>query len=168
MSIVLVLIFVIFASLIQIPGIQNKIIHYATSFVSNKTHTRVEIKNISISFPKSVVIEGLFMEDLQKDTLMYVGKAKINISFRDLLADKISINNLGLENANLRVIRITADSLFNYSFLLTAFSDKSNQTKVKPPSTSKWTFNANNVKLKNIRFRYQDKYKGINSEKYKK
>jgi len=160
--IALMLIFVIIASLIQIPGIQNKIIHYATSFVSNKTHTRVEIKNISISFPKSVVIEGLFMEDLQKDTLIYVGRAKINIAFKDLLSDKISINNFGLENASLKVIRITADSLFNYNFLLTAFGDKTNQTKVKSPSTSKWTFSANNVKLKNTRFRYEDKYRGIN------
>jgi hypothetical protein len=161
-AIVIVLILVIVAALIRIPGIQNKIVHYATSFVSNKTHTRVEIKNISISFPKSVVIEGLFMEDLQKDTLIYVGRAKINIAFKDLLSDKISINNFSLENASLKVNRITADSLFNYNFLLTAFSDKANQIKVKSPSTSNWTFSAKNVKLKNTRFSYKDKCRGIN------
>src|ERR1035437_4401904 len=75
-----VLFFFILALLIQIPAIQTKIIHYATSFVSNKTHTRVEIKHVSISFPKSVVIEGLYLEDLKKDTLLYAGKAKVNRS----------------------------------------------------------------------------------------
>ena len=67
---VFVLLFLILAAIIQIPAVQNKIVHYATTFVSNKTHTRVEIENVSISFPKSVVIEGLFLEDLQKDTLI--------------------------------------------------------------------------------------------------
>jgi len=79
-----VLFFFILALLIQIPGIQTKIVHYATSFVSNKTHTKVEIKHISISFPKSVVIEGLYLEDLKKDTLLYAGKAKVNMALYDL------------------------------------------------------------------------------------
>lgn len=157
-AIVFVFILVLVASLIQIPGIQNKIIHYATSFVSNKTHTRVEIKNISISFPKTVVFEGLFIEDLQQDTLIYVGRAKVNIAFKDLLSDKISINNFVLENGSLRVNRITADSLFNYNFLLTAFIDTTRHL----PSTSKWIISVNNGKFKNIRFRYEDKYRGIN------
>src|SRR5665647_1200153 len=82
----LVLIFILIAVLIQIPAIQTKIVHYATSFVSNKTHTKVEIKHVSISFPKSVVIEGLYLEDLKKDTLLYSEKAKVNIALYDLLS----------------------------------------------------------------------------------
>src|ERR1035437_9972293 len=88
-----VLLFVIIAVLIQVPAVQNKIVRYATSFVSNKTHTRVEIKHISISFPKSVVIKGLFLDDLYKDTLLYAGEAKVNIAFKDLLKSKINIKS---------------------------------------------------------------------------
>ena len=161
-TIVLVLIFVIIAALIQIPVVQNKIVHYATSFVSNKTHTRVEIKNISISFPKSVVIEGLYLEDLKKDTLLYAGKAKVNIALYDLFNYKIAINSFALEDVNLKLNSTKTDSLFNYNFLLTAFSDTTNQTKVKPQSTSKWTFSIDNVSLKNIRLHYDDEYGGMN------
>ena len=159
----LVLLFVIIAVLIQIPLIQNKLVHYATSFISGKTHSRVEIKNISISFPKSVVIKGLFMEDLQKDTLLYVGEAKVNIAFKDLLFNKISINNFAVEDVSLNAKRILTDSLFNFNFLLTAFSDTTNQTKVNPQSTSKWIFSVDNVSLKNIRLHYDDKYGGMNA-----
>ena len=77
---VLVIIFEIIAALIQVPGVQKKIVNYATSFVSGKTRTKAEIKNIRISFPKSVVIEGLYFEDLKKDTLVYAEKAKVNMS----------------------------------------------------------------------------------------
>src|SRR5450759_580127 len=162
LAIVLVLIFVIIAALIQIPVVQNKIVHYATSFVSNKTHTRVEIKNISISFPKSVVIEGLYLEDLKRDTLLYAGKAKVNIALYDLFNYKIAINSFALKDVNLKLNSTKTDSLFNYNFLLTAFSDTTNQTKVKPQSTSKWTFSIDNVSLKNIRLHYDDEYGGMN------
>src|ERR1035437_5636948 len=93
---VFVLLFLIIAGIIQIPAVQTKIVHAATSFVSNKTHTRVEIDHVSISFPKSVVIEGLFLEDLSKDTLLYAGKAKVNMALYDLLYSKIAINYFDL------------------------------------------------------------------------
>jgi len=160
--VVFVLIFIIVAGLIQIPAIQNKIIHSVTSYVSNKTHTRVEIKNISISFPKSVIIKGLFLDDLQKDTLLYAGEAKVNIAFKDLLKSKINIKSFSLEGVNLHIKRSATDSLFNYNFLLTAFSSPTPPGKVIPPSPSKWTFNMDDVSLKNIRLHYDDAYGGMN------
>lgn len=159
---VFVLIFIVIGVLIQIPGIQNKIIHKVTSYVSNKTHTKVEIKNISISFPKSIVIKGLFLNDLQKDTLIYAGKVKMNIVFKNLLLNKISVNNFTLENVNLNINRIATDSLFNYNFLFTAFSNGKNQINVKPQAKSKWTFSIDKVNLKNIRLHYNDEYGGTN------
>ena len=92
-----VLIFIIIAVLIQIPAIQSKLTNYATSFISGKTHTRVSIKKINISFPKSVVIEGLYLEDIKKDTLLYAGEVKVNIAFKDLFNHKIHISSLALE-----------------------------------------------------------------------
>jgi translocation and assembly module TamB len=39
----------------------------------------IELEKIAISFPKSVVIKGLYLEDVQKDTLLYAGEVKVNI-----------------------------------------------------------------------------------------
>ena len=79
---IFVLLFLVVAGIIQIPAVQTKIVHFATTFVSNKTHTKVEIKNVSIAFPKSVVLKGLYLEDLQKDTLIFAREANINIVLR--------------------------------------------------------------------------------------
>ena len=157
----LVLLFVIIAALIRIPAIQNKIVHFATTFISDKTHTRVEIKSISISFPKSVVIEGLFLEDIQKDTLFFVRKAKINIALYDLISNEISISSFALENATINLYSTGTDSLFNYNFLLKAFSDTTTITKINPKSASKWTFSIDKVRLKKIRLRYDDEFGGM-------
>ena len=161
MVIIIVFIFLLIAALIQIPSIQNKIVRYTTSLVSNKTHTKVEISHVSISFPKSVVIEGLYMEDLNKDTLLFAGKAKINIALYSLLSSKINISSLALEDATVKLHSTKTDPLFNYNFLLTAFSDTSSQAISATPVQSKWTFTLDNVTLVNVRFSYHDEYAGM-------
>ncbi|HAH26222.1 MAG TPA: hypothetical protein DCL77_21070, partial [Prolixibacteraceae bacterium] len=157
----LVFIFLLLAILIQVPSIQTRVVQYATSYVSNKTHTKVEIKHLSISFPKSIVLEGLFLEDLNKDTLVYAGKAKVNIALYDLLKSKIVVNYFGLDNVNINLYNSAKDSLFNYNFLLTAFSDTTAQAKADTTS-SKWTYSLKEVSLKNIRLHYDDQFGGMN------
>ncbi len=158
----ILLLFIGIALLIQIPIIQTKLVHYAISFVSNKTHTKVELKSISISFPKSVALEGFYMEDENKDTLLYAGELKVNISFSDLLSNKIHVSSFALEDVNANLNRLENDSLFNYNFLIGAFSDTIKSKKNDAPKKSNWTFSIDNINLKNIRLHYDDNYGGMN------
>jgi len=157
-----VLLFTLIFIIIQIPSVQTKLVRYATSLVSDKTHTKIEISKVSISFPKSVVIEGLYLEDLKKDTLLFAGKAKINLALYSLLSSKINISTLALENAVVKLYSTKSDPLFNYNFLLTAFSDTTNQAVADSSAQSKWTFSLGEVSLKNIRFQYHDEFLGMN------
>ncbi|MBA4410543.1 MAG: translocation/assembly module TamB domain-containing protein [Bacteroidota bacterium] len=162
MVIISVLIFILIAALIQIPSIQTRIVHYATSIISNKTHTKVEISHVSIIFPKSVVVEGLYLEDENKDTLLYAGKAKVNMALYDLLRNKIAISSFHLEEAIIKLHNTLTDPLFNYNFLLTAFGDTAIQVIADTQTASKWTFSIDNVYLTNVSFSYNDEYAGIN------
>lgn len=155
-----VIFFFIIAVLIQLPAIQTKIIRYATTFVSDKTHTKVDINDIYISFPQSVHIQGLFLEDIKQDTLLYAGNLKVNISLNDLFSKKINIKSVSLEDVKLNLNRTEKDSLFNYNFLITSFSDTSTQKKSESKTKSDWKFNIDNVNLKNIQFNFNDKYGG--------
>lgn len=160
-ALIVVFIFLIVAALIRIPSIQTKIVQSATSFISNKTHTKVELNKVSISFPKSIVIEGLYLEDLQKDTLLFAGKAAVNIALLDLLSSKITINSFKLNNTILQLYNSPTDPLFNYNFLLTAFNDTTQKAEPDTLSVSKWTFNIDEIQLKNFRFLYHDAYAGM-------
>ncbi|HLP06160.1 MAG TPA: hypothetical protein VK152_12095, partial [Paludibacter sp.] len=154
--------FLAIAGIVQIPFVQNKIVNGATAFVSNKTHTSVTINNVGISFPKTVVIVGLFLNDRQKDTLLYAGKTRINISLISLLFNKIAVNSFQLEDMSLNLYNSETDSAFNYNFLLDAFSGDT-KTPEKPGKTS-WTFDIGNVSLKNIRLHYNDRYGGTDAQ----
>ena len=158
--VIVMLCLLLIAGLIQIPSIQNKIVQYATTFISKKTHTRVELKNIRISFPKSIIINGLYLEDQKKDTLIYAGKAKLNIALYSLFVNKISISSFTLEDATVKLYSTQTTPQFNYNFLFSAFSDTTQQ--VKTDKQSKWTFSLDRVYLKNVRFSYRDEYAGMN------
>lgn len=158
---IFVLLSVIIAILVQIPSVQNKLVDAATSFVSKKTHTKVEIKNISIKFPKTVVIEGLFLEDTKKDTLIYAGSTKINIALYGLLSSKIAVSSVSLDDAVIKLYSTKTDPLFNYNFLITSFADSTQKAQTDTLKTSKWTFSLDDIYLKNIRFTFNDVYEGI-------
>lgn len=156
-----VLFILLIAALVQIPAIQTRIVQYATSYVSNTTHTKVELDKFSISFPKSVVIEGLYLEDTQNDTLLYAGKAKLNITLLDLISNKITLNSFTLDDAFINLYSTESNPLFNYDFLSTAFADTIPPLPNDTLSSSKWVFNLNRVHLNNFRLNYNDVYSGM-------
>jgi len=160
-AIFVVIVFLAAALLVQVPVIQNRLVQLATNYVSKKTHTKIEIGKVGISFPKAVVIESLYIEDLQKDTLLFAGKAKIDIALYDLFANRITINSFALDEATVKLYNTKNDPLFNYNFLLTAFKDTIEQVNTDSIIPSKWKFNLDRVVLQNIRFAYQDEYGGM-------
>ena len=159
--VVIVSVFLIIAGLIRIPSIQIKIVRYATTFISDKTHSKVEIRKIGISFPKSIALEGLFLDDMQKDTLISAEKAIVNISLYDLFHNKITINYVEIEQASANLHSSGTDRLFNYNFLVDAFRDTTSKVKPDTTTVSKWTFTLDKIILKNIRLIYNDEFSGL-------
>ena len=156
-----VLLFILVLLLIRIPSVQNKLVDYATTYVSGKTQTRVEIQNVGISFPKAVVLEGIYVEDTQADTLIYARKMRVNIALYGLFSNKIDISSVALEDATIKLYSTPTDPLFNYNFLISAFSDTTKLVAEKTSEPSKWTFSLDKINLKNVRFTYYDSYSGM-------
>jgi translocation and assembly module TamB len=104
---------------------KTKLLDYAAScMLAVKPKPRVDIKNVGISFPKAVVLEGIYLEDTQTDTLIYARKAKVNMALYGLFSntDQTSVH-VTLEDAIIKLYTTHTDPLFNYHFLITAFSN---------------------------------------------
>src|SRR5689334_9544153 len=106
----IILLLIIIAVAIQIPSVQNKITQKAISFLEEKIGTRVELDHISISFPKTIVLEGLYLEDQKKDTLLYAGKFSVDTDLWALTRREIQLNDIGLENCRIYIDRPERDS----------------------------------------------------------
>jgi hypothetical protein len=155
--------FLVVAGLIQIPALQTKIVQGVTAFISTKTHTKAEIQKLGISFPKSVVVEGLYLEDLNKDTLIFARETKINIALTDLFFKKITINSVALDGLTLNLKTTETDSLFNYHFLLEAFNDSASHSTSDTVKTDPWVIYVDKIYLNDIHIDYDDQYSGLSA-----
>lgn len=159
---ILVLLVVLLLFLIRLPAIQNYICGKAVAFVSSKTHTKMAVKRLYIKFPKSVVIEGLYAEDLQHDTLLNLQKLEVGIDMLGLLKKRVLISNVELQNATANIHRNT-DSVFNFNFFITAFASKNPNSKKEIKDladTVGWQVQVGKVRLENIRARFYDEIGG--------
>ncbi|RZL34698.1 MAG: hypothetical protein EOP00_31140, partial [Pedobacter sp.] len=100
---------IILAIAIQIPAVQNMVVHKATNYLSNKLHTRVEIGEIGIRFPKSVFLKDVYVEDLQKDTLLLSKYIKVDIAMMGLLKSNVEINSLRVDDLTSHIRRTLPD-----------------------------------------------------------
>jgi translocation and assembly module TamB len=153
-SILLLLILIIL--LIQLPAIQQKITQKAVSFLEKKIGTEVRLDKLYISFPKNIVIKGLYLEDQKKDTLLYAGRLSVNTDLFALIKNEIELNKITLENTTAYVKRAEGDSTFNFSYIVEAFADTTQIDTTK----SKWQINLEELHLDKIKAHYHDNLTG--------
>lgn len=143
----------------MVPGVQKYAANFALKKIQPKLQTEVSIDKIRIKFINSVEIGGLYVEDQNKDTLLYFDKLAAKVRTGELLHNKLSVQSVVLENFTASVSRDNPESPFNFQFIIDAFA--STDTTKKPPSENPIKISVNDVKLINGRLRYD-----INSEDY--
>src|ERR1700752_3088180 len=70
--------------LVQVPSVQTYLGKKASAYLSKQLKTKIDIKVINIDFFKTVNLEGVYVEDLQHDTLLYGGKIACKIKLFSL------------------------------------------------------------------------------------
>jgi translocation and assembly module TamB len=153
-SILLLLVLAIL--LIQLPAVQQKITQKAITFLEKKIGTEVRLEKLYISFPKNIVIKGLYMEDQKRDTLLFAGRLSVNTDLFALLKNEVELNNITLENTTAYVKRADGDSTFNFSYIVEAFVDTTQVDTTK----SKWTIDLDELELEKIKAHYHDNLTG--------
>lgn len=149
---------ILVALAIQIPWVQNQIKQKAIAFLEEKIHTKVRLDHFSLSFPKKIVIEGFYMEDQERDTLLYAGRLGIDTDLWSLTDNTIELNRVELENFTSRIKRSEQDSAFNFDYIIKAFATDTVQTDTA--ATKPWNFALGDIALSNLRFYLDDSLSG--------
>ncbi|HPH85421.1 MAG TPA: translocation/assembly module TamB domain-containing protein [Ferruginibacter sp.] len=153
MLILLLLVLVLYG-LLHLSPVQTWLVKKVANNLSQKLHTRVTVKKVDFSFFNKLDLQGLYIEDLKKDTLLYAGSAKVDITDWFFLKEKISFNYIGLEDAVVNLER--SDSTWNYQFLLDYFSSPGSSKG----GGSNLQFNFKEAHFKNLYFRESDQWVG--------
>ncbi len=149
--------------LILFPPVQQKITGFAVDFLSEKTGTHVQLNRLFIGFPTDVVIEGLYLEDQQADTLVYLSELRVNLTMTALLRKEINIGSATVNGLTANIHRSAPDSIFNFDFIIDAFAPESSADEIAPDTTSSdgFTFMIEAVRLSRIRGNFMDEISGM-------
>jgi len=145
--------------LIRLPVVQDKITQKFINFFEKKIGTQVELKRFFVSFPKKIVLEGLYLEDRSADTLVYLEKLSIDMDLWGLINNRVQLNAVELDNSRARAIKSINDSSFNFDYIINAFASNSSSSGA---TQSSWKFLIGDVIIKNTSLSYEDAPSGNN------
>lgn len=122
---VLVLLLVALYFILQSPFVQNWLVHKTTTFLSETLETRVELKRVDIEFFDNVVLDGLYVEDLNGDTLLYAEKFSAGLSgnFFSVLWNRLEFSEVSLSHARVYLIKKADQRRGNFNALLAKLED---------------------------------------------
>jgi translocation and assembly module TamB len=147
---------------IRIPAVQNRITQEAIQFLEKRIKTDVRLDYISISFPKKIVLTGLYLEDQKKDTLLYAGMLAIDTDLWGLTQRRIQLNDIELDKLTAYINRSPQDSAFNFDYIIDAFSDTT--TVVEDTTAVPWEFSIGDIQLLHSHVAFRDPVGGNDFE----
>ncbi|MEO6870305.1 MAG: hypothetical protein ABI168_11705, partial [Ginsengibacter sp.] len=152
----LVLILVLWG-LLQTSFFQNFLIRKVTERLSKNLHTTVSIKHVDFDLFNKMNLQGTLVLDKNKDTLLYAGVVRVNITDWFFFKKNVVLKYISLQDAVINMKRSTPD--WNYQFLVDYFSSPS-----KKSDTSKNVLHLDlkTINLKNITVRQTDEWRGEN------
>lgn len=160
------LFFILLILLIQTAPVQNFIRKKAVSWLQEKLDTKVAVGRIYVGFPDNVILENIYVEDKQQDTLLLAGKIKANINlYQVIFKGNIDFENIELNTITAKVKRELPDTTFNFQFIIDAFASGTEDENNTDTSSSS-SFVIRKVQLDKIRLVYKDVITGNDAAVY--
>ena len=146
-SFFLVVLFLII--ILYLPPVQQVITGKVEKFISKKTQATFQIDAIRLNLKGRLLLRNVYMEDMEKDTLISAGKIEVDVSILKLLAKTIEISNLEISDVNASLLFNPESNSTNFDFLIQAFSSKDKKETASVPG-SNWKISFRNILCKKL------------------
>jgi len=143
----IVLFLALFLMLLQNSMMQDYLTKVVESELSNKLNSKVKVGRIEYHFFNDILINDLYVQDQQKDTLLFVKKIDAHFKFWDFFKGKVIFTSVEINQLAANLI-IDKKGHSNLDFVIEAFKTSSKK------DTSQVTYRISRFKLINSRFTY--------------
>jgi hypothetical protein len=144
--------------LVNMSSVQTYLATRITKVLSERLHTKVELKHVRIDLLNHVLLEGLYVEDQQHDTLAYIGKVQVRMTDWFFLKNGVPVlHYIGLNNAFIHLKRSSKSRTWNYAFIEDAFSSGSTKKDSNPQQIK---IDLEKLMLDQVRFHMDDAWEG--------
>lgn len=150
---------------VQSPTGQDFLAKQAVSYLRKKLGTPVVVEKVRFRIPDWVTLEGIYVPDLKKDTLLYGKRLHVDLDMLGLLSNNVKLNQIELESIRVKINRTLPDTTFNFNYILDAFMSKEVDTT---SSADPFDISLKRVKLNNVKITYNDAIIGTDADLYLK
>ena len=160
---ILVLLFILLVAVVNLPFVHTVITKKANSVLSEK-EIPVHIGKITLLLNGKIGISQLEIIRPQSDTIIYAGKASVDIYPFALFSKELVIKNIRLTDV---VANIFTDSITGEMNIISVFNTKGNESKKpenipsEPEKAESWDVKIESISLGKIKFQYSDPAGGI-------
>lgn len=129
--------------------VERAAVNLVTEELSRGLGTYASVGDITYHFPARVSIRDIYIEDRERDTLLYVGELYAHLRVMPLLDGEIRFSRVDIRDVNADIHR-HADGRYNYVFLIDAFAGGGE------PAEFRSLVSVRDVRIERLRGRYDD------------
>lgn len=130
---------------LQIPAVQNFAVQRVVRVVSSKLQTTVDVQRVSVVFPGKVRVSGFYVEDYQRDTLLYAGQVDAFVTGFGVFGGGVELSSGELTDVKL-FLRETPEGEMNIKQVVSRLSNPDREKK-KPFHLTIHTATIRNMEL---------------------
>lgn len=148
--------------LINLPVVQTFLARRAAQMLADKLQTKVSVSHLGIDFRNRVLIEGVYIQDRAGDTLAAIGRLQVRATdWFFLKKDVPVIKYVGLQDVYVHLYRNRDSAVWNYDFLLDAFTT---EPAKEPRKQGTFELDLKDVNIRNVRFHMDDAWVGADMD----
>jgi len=137
------------------------------AFLKTKINTPFTIKKITYKVPDWIELDGVYFSDNKGDTLLAGQKLYLNMDMLGILQNKVSVNEVNLEDIKVSIKRTLPDTTFNFTYILDAFIPKNpSKITINTTKSNPLKYKISNIKFKNVLIKYLDDVTGVDANVY--
>lgn len=156
----IILLLIVLILLIRIPGVQQWITDKATDYITAETGAHCSIDRLLLTFKGRLWLEGVYMEDLQKDTLLYSSGLELGIGIRPLFSNTVQLSHFDWNGLKANIHR-NETGVFNFDFIIDAFTNEDAPVAEEENTGKDWKISLPHLHFRNFDISYIDQYEGM-------
>lgn len=130
---IILLVNILVVVLLSNKSVQGRLLSYGEDWLKEKTKTELSIGYVGFDLLNGLFVEDLYVEDLKGDTLLSAAKLKADFNFHALFnLNNLKIKRVELDDFVVHVSKESDSSVYNFNFLIDAFSSDEPKPKDDP------------------------------------
>ena len=146
--------------ILQIPPIQKSLSRQISRVLTRSFNTTTLVRRVSYSMDNKLVIKGIYIEDYNLDTLLYVNKAKVKIW--EVFSDKVNFSTISIDGLKLRIREDTN----GYTNLLVFLENLPTNPQKQKKNKQKINLQIKQIDIRNFDISYQSPFDSLDIHKF--